>query len=147
MLVNTTRFGTLDVDPERMLIFPRGMIGFPHLKEYFFVPVPENDVFAWMQSKEDPDVAFLMVEPFLFFPDYEVNLSEDVCSFLEIKEPREAMVLTVVTIPPEGVKAMTTNLVAPVVINHTKGLGDQVVLESGGYHTKHLLFRHTPRVA
>ncbi len=141
MEVHTSRFGVLEVDPERLVKFPRGMVGFPELKEYFFVPVPENSVFAWMQAKDDPDVAFLMVDPFVFFPDYAVELGPDVCSFLQLESPAEATVLTVVTIPPEGVRAMTTNLLAPVVINHVRGVGQQVILEGSGYRTKHLLFR------
>lgn len=144
MQVNTTRFGVLEVTPERIVKFPRGMVGFPDLKEYFFVPVSGNDVFAWMQAKDSPDVAFLMVDPFVFFPDYRVELGEAVCDFLQLKNPGESTLLTVVTVPPQGVWGMTTNLLAPVLINHVKGLGQQVVLESSGYHTKHLLFRHVP---
>ncbi|MDH7576917.1 MAG: flagellar assembly protein FliW [Bacillota bacterium] len=147
MQVKTSRFGSLEVAPERLIRFPRGMVGFPGLKEYFFVPVPENTVFAWMQAKDDPDVAFLMVDPFVFYPDYQVELSEGVCHFLQLRNPGEATLLTVVTIPAQGVKGMTTNLLAPVVINHVKGLGQQVVLETGEYHTKHPLFRFLPPTA
>ena len=102
-----------------------------------------NDVFAWMQSQSDPDTAFLMVDPFIFFPDYDVQLNESVCASLQIKDREEVTLLTVVTIPPqEGVRGMTTNLLAPVVINHVKGIGRQVILDGSGYKTKHLLFSH-----
>jgi len=143
MQVNTTRFGPIEVAEESLLYFPEGMVGFPHLKKYFFVPVPNNDVFAWMQSQNDPDIAFLMVDPFIFFPDYDVELSDSVCASLQIKDRKEVTLLTVVTIPPqEGVRGMTTNLLAPVVINHVKGIGKQVILDGSGYKTKHLLFSH-----
>ncbi|HAF16781.1 MAG: flagellar assembly protein FliW [Syntrophomonadaceae bacterium] len=143
MQVNTTRFGTLEVAEENLLYFPEGMVGFSHLKKYFFVPVTNNDVFAWMQSQSDPDTAFLMVDPFIFFPDYDVQLNESVCASLQIKDREEVTLLTVVTIPPqEGVRGMTTNLLAPVVINHVKGIGRQVILDGSGYKTKHLLFSH-----
>ncbi|HHW39813.1 MAG TPA: flagellar assembly protein FliW [Syntrophomonadaceae bacterium] len=144
MEVYTARFGTLEVAPEKVLRFPRGMVGFPELKEFFFVPLPDNDVFVWMQAVNNPDVAFLMVDPFVFFPDYEVDLSEAVCEFLGIKDPSDATLLTVVTIPSRNVQEMTTNLLAPVVINHVKGVGQQVILESSGYRTKHLLFHRVP---
>lgn len=144
MEVYTERFGTLEVAPEKILRFPWGMVGFPELNEFFFVPVPNNDVFAWMQSVDSPDVAFLMVDPFVFFPDYEVDLPEAICEFLEIKDPSDATLLTVVTIPSRNVREMTTNLLAPVVINPVKGLGRQVILESSGYRTKHLLFHRVP---
>lgn len=144
MEVYTARFGTLEVVPEKILRFPGGMVGFPELKEFFFVPLPDNDVFVWMQAVNNPDVAFLMVDPFVFFPDYEVDLSEAICEFLGIKDPSEATLLTVVTIPSRNVREMTTNLLAPVVINHVKGTGQQVILESSGYRTKHLLFHRVP---
>lgn len=144
MQVVTARFGTLEVEPEKVLKFPRGMVGFPELKEFFFVPLPENDVFVWMQAVSNPDVAFLMVNPFVFFPDYEVDLPEAVRKFLEINDPSDVTLLTVVTIPSRNVREMTTNLLAPVVINHVKRIGSQVILESSSYRTKHLLFHRVP---
>jgi len=145
MQVKTGRFGIIEVDTDRLLNFPQGMIGFPDLKKYFFVPVPDNKVFAWLQSFDDPEIAFLMVDPFVFFPDYDVRLDEITCESLQLKSADEAALLTVVTIPArEGVRGMTTNLLAPVVINHVQGLGQQVILDGSGYHTKHLLFRHLP---
>lgn len=143
MRVKTARFGVLEVDHERLLSFPQGMVGFPHLQRYFFVPVPENNVFAWLQAFDDPDIAFLMVDPFVFFPDYDVHLSVADRNYLQINHPGEVTLLTVVTIPPrDGVRGMTTNLLAPVVINNVKALGRQVILDGSGYCTKHLLFRH-----
>ncbi|HAA89120.1 MAG: Flagellar assembly factor FliW [Thermoanaerobacterales bacterium 50_218] len=144
MEVNTTRFGVVEVEPEQLISFPQGMVGFPELKEYFFVPLQGTEYFVWMQAKDDPDVAFLMTDPFLFFPDYRVELSDSVCEFLQLREPRQATVLAVVTIPPEGVCGMTANLLAPVVINHEKRLGQQVILESSGYRTRHPLFGNLP---
>lgn len=141
MQVNTTRFGLMEVEEEKLLTFPAGMVGFPHLKKYFFVPVPGNDVFAWMQAQDDPDVAFLMVDPFVFFPNYDVKLSQQLCDSLQISDRQQVTLLTTVTIPArEGVQGMTTNLLAPVVINHVKAVGQQVILDGSGYKTKHLLF-------
>lgn len=147
MQVETARFGVLEVDRERLLTFPQGMVGFPHLQRYFFVPVPENNLFVWLQALDDPEIAFLMVDPFIFFPDYDVHLSEADCEFLQLGHPDEATLLTVVTIPPEGVRGMTANLLAPVVINVRKALGRQVILDGSGYRTKHLLFRNVPEPA
>lgn len=143
MQVKTVRFGIIDVDSNRLLNFPQGMVGFPDLKRYFFVPVPDNNAFVWLQSFDDPEIAFLMVDPFVFFPDYDVHLNETTCGSLQLRSAGEAALLTVVTIPArEGVRRMTTNLLAPVVINHVQGLGQQVILDGSGYSTKHLLFRH-----
>lgn len=145
MQVKTARFGVIDVDTERLLNFPQGMVGFPALKRYFFVQVPDSNIFVWLQSFDDPDIAFLMVDPFVFFPDYDVRLDETTCESLQLSSADEAALLTVVTIPArEGVRGMTTNLLAPVVINHVQSLGQQVILDGSSYRTKHLLFRHLP---
>jgi len=144
--VNTTRFGMIEIEEEKLLTFPVGMVGFPHLKKYFFVPVPGNDVFAWMQAQGDPDVAFLMVDPFIFFPDYNVKLDQQIRDSLQISDRKQVTLLTTVTIPArEGVQGMTTNLLAPVVINHERAVGQQVILDGSGYKTKHLLFSHVLR--
>ncbi len=143
MQVKTTRFGILNVEEEKMLVFPSGMVGFPHLHDYFFVPAQGNDVFAWMQAQNDPDVAFLMVDPFVFFPDYDVKLNKGICDFLQIRDQSEVTILTTVTIPPrEGVRGMTANLLAPVVINHVRAVGRQVIMDGSGYKIKHTLFSH-----
>lgn len=144
MQVSTSRFGVLEVEPEQLINFPQGMVGFPRLRDYFFMPVPENTYFLWMQAKDDPEIAFLVVDPFLFFSDYKVELSDDACNFLEIKEPHEATILVVATIPPQGVYKMTVNLLAPVVVNQEKHLAAQVILDSSGYRTAHPLFQKMP---
>jgi flagellar assembly factor FliW len=141
--VATTKFGVIEVNQEQCLKLPQGMIGFPDWREFCFVPVPGNDYFLWLQSRGNPDLAFLMVDPFVFFPDYDVQVGDDTCQAMEIHEPGDALILTVVTIPPEGVRGMTTNLLAPLVINHRQHCGQQMILDYSNYQTKHPLFHNS----
>lgn len=140
MQVKTSRFGTLEVPEDKVINFAGGFLGFPELREYFYVPVADNPFFTWLQSVQDPAVAFLLVNPFPFFPDYEFDFPESCQKDLEIEKKDDIVVFTTVTIPPTGVKDMTTNLVGPVIINQRLRKGMQLVLENTSYTTKHPLF-------
>ncbi len=89
------------------------------LGEFFFVPVPENHCFAWLQSANAPEVAFLVTDPFVFRSDYEVHLGQSELDFLQITKPEEVSVHVIVRIPPTGeAEDITANFLAPVVINN-----------------------------
>lgn len=141
MKVATSRFGVVEIEPAEMLNFPEGLPGFEHLREFFFHPIPDNPAFIWLQAVKDPDVAFLLVDPFLFFPGYEVEIPEGLREELKIREPADVLVLAVVTVPNGDVRRMTANLVAPVIINRAARLGKQYIMEGTQYTTRHLLFR------
>lgn len=141
MRVLTSRFGIVDVDPAQMLTFPRGIPAFEDLQQFFFHPIPENPAFTWLQAKDDPDVAFLLVDPFLFFPGYEVELPPDLLQELKIKQPDDVLVYAPVTVPDGDVRRMTANLLGPMVINRVARLGQQFVMEGTKYTTRHPLFR------
>jgi flagellar assembly factor FliW len=145
--VVTERFGELEVAESDLLRFSQGVPGFEHLKEFFLLPVPGNPLFVWLQAVQDPAVAFLLVDPFPFFPDYAVELGESETRFLEASGPEELAVYAVTTIPPEGVREMTANLLAPVVLNLRARLGLQTILDGSGYSTRHRLFRQVDRAA
>ncbi|HBT20194.1 MAG TPA: flagellar assembly protein FliW [Peptococcaceae bacterium] len=140
MKVETSRFGCIEVDEDKIIYFPWGIPGFEDLKKYFLVPVNENPFFTWLQSFDDPNVAFLLVDPFLFFEGYEVELTEDVKKELEIEDRKDIIIQAVTNIPKTGVENATANLVGPIVINVRKRLGRQVILQDVPYGIKHLLF-------
>lgn len=139
--VDTTRFGLIEYSPEDLIHFPAGLLGFPELKDYIVIPLEANPAFFWLQSVQDGQIAFLITDPFLFFPDYEVELSESLKQELAISRREQVVVYTIVTIPASGVKDMTTNLVGPLVINMENRRGAQYVLGGNQYHTKHRLFK------
>ncbi|MBE3573708.1 MAG: flagellar assembly protein FliW [Moorella humiferrea] len=141
MKVPTSRFGVVEIGPADVLNFPEGVPAFEHLREFFLHPIPDNPAFIWLQALADPEVAFLLVDPFLFFPGYEVEIPEGLQQELAIQGAADVLVLAVVTIPDGDVRRMTANLVAPVVINRKARLGRQFVMEGTGYTTRHPLFR------
>ncbi|MEW6661704.1 MAG: flagellar assembly protein FliW [Bacillota bacterium] len=144
MQIQTTRFGTLEIDEQEVIKFPSGMLGFEELNDYVLLPVSGNPAFTWLQAVQEPAVAFLLVDPFLFFQGYEVELQPRHEQALQVDGPDQVAVYAVVTIPPSGVKDMMANLVGPVAINLVKKRGLQLVLEGTGYTTRHLLFPRQP---
>jgi flagellar assembly factor FliW len=140
MQVVTTRFGTLEIDQSRLLRFPQGMVGFPELRRYCLIPAEGNGSFIWMQAADSPEVAFLLTNPWLFYPDYDLELEDDLCQTLGVSQPDQLTLLVVVTVPPGQAREMTANLLAPVVINHAALVGRQVVLDDRRYTTRHPLF-------
>lgn len=141
MQIDTTRFGLITYSPQDLIHFPAGLLGFQELKDYVVIPLEANPAFFWLQSVQDGQIAFLITDPFLFFPDYQVELSDSLKQELAITERKQVVVYSIVTIPATGVKDMTTNLVGPLVINMENRRGVQYVLGGNQYHTKHRLFK------
>jgi flagellar assembly factor FliW len=72
--VVTSRFGTIEVPPERIFFFPRGLIGFEHLKKYARLDSPKGPSVQWLQALEDPETAFLVSEPKTYLPTFELKI-------------------------------------------------------------------------
>jgi flagellar assembly factor FliW len=141
--VKTTRFGEIELIQEDLITFVEGIPGFPDEHEFVILPYSDDSPFLYLQSAAQDYLAFLMVNPFLFFTDYEFELDEMQLEELAIRTMEEVASYVMITVPPRDVKTMTANLVAPVVINIHTHQGKQIVLEKSKYQTKHLLFSET----
>jgi flagellar assembly factor FliW len=139
MKVPTTRFGEISVREEDVLRFPRGLIGFPDMTRYAIVDHPGDGPFQWLQSLDRPDVAFVITDPLLFFPDYTVPVTPEELGEIGIGSPEEGVVVVILVVPrdPYGI---TANLQGPLVINARDRLAMQLVLSVPEYTTKHLIF-------
>jgi flagellar assembly factor FliW len=130
-----TRLGTLEVDEEKIIHFPVGILGFSEYHRYVVVE-QEDSAFSFLQSMDDPELSFVIIMPELVRSDYSVQLNEEEIELLQIESPEDCKVYGIVTIP-ENVADMTVNLQAPVVINAKTLLGAQFIIPGDRYHTKH----------
>jgi len=138
MVIKTTRFGTLEIDEESVVTFPDGLLGISHLRQYAILSDNDKSPFRWLQSLEDPAMAFLLIDPWLFRPDYGPVIDDDDALALEIGPETPRIVYAIVTIPPGKPEAMTANLMGPIVINIKTRIGRQVIVaNSDEYTTKH----------
>ncbi len=139
----TSRFGEIEVAVEEILYFPEGLLGFNNLNKYVLLKDPEQDPFLWLQSMEDLDLAFVVVDPFIFFPDYEIQVKPQELSNIELQDVTKANIISILTVPEDPMK-LTANLRGPIVINPEKSLAKQLVLIDDRYHTRHPLLSENP---
>ena len=132
MKINTSRFGEIEVDQQSVVDMPGGMLGFSEFTKFVLIQHNQGSPFLWYQAVDEPNLAFVIVDPFTFFPDYEVLLSREDLDALQATELGDLAVFSVVVIPanPED---MTANLRGPVVINVERRIARQVVLNDERY--------------
>lgn len=126
-----TFFETVKID------FPNGLFGFENCKR-FSLSESEYKPFYWLQSEDDKTLSFLVVDPFIFFNDYELDIDDSSLKSIDIDSPSDVVVLTIITIPGNG-KKLTANLQGPLVINKINNTGMQVILSDPKWTTKHCL--------
>jgi len=132
--VATKAYGLIEVDEHQKITFPQGLLGFEPLKDYVLLDA-ERQPFFWLQSIDDERVAFIIIDPFIFRPDYEANIDNDELKVINISDPEKALIFSIVTIPAAG--PMTANLQGPLVINRDTRRGLQVILTDPSWKTKH----------
>ena len=134
--VKTTRFGEIDVKDADLIELPAGLIGFPELKRYVLLDHDKESPFKWLQSLDDGAIAFVLINPLLFKPDYTVEVTEAEVSDLDLKNEEDAVISVIITIPTNP-QNMTANLKAPLVFNLHNRRGKQLVLSNSAYTTRH----------
>ncbi|MBN2291827.1 MAG: flagellar assembly protein FliW [Pirellulales bacterium] len=127
MKVPSVRFGVLDVATSDMIRFPCGLLGMESLREWALLFDRNCDVVAWMQSVDRLEVAFAVVSPRFFVPDYEIRLPGSELESLKVQKTDS---LTVLTLVGKSEGTITLNLKAPLLINSEHRLGRQVVVAS-----------------
>lgn len=139
MLIHSTQLGDVEVGDDVIIDFPYGLPGFPDEKSFAFFPYQVNSPFAYLQSVVEPKLTFLVVDPFVFFKDYEFELNDDIIQEIGLVATDFPQIVNIVSVP-EKIEEMTTNLLAPVVINTKNRKAMQIILEKTAYATRHRLF-------
>lgn len=136
--MNSTRFGSFDVPDDSAFDFGPGLLGFPDCQRFVVVAIDGDDDYFWLQSVESSDVAFLAIRPWEFFPNYELDVPDQVQDDIELREIADSDIFVLVTTHHEGeqLTSITANLLGPVVVNHATRKGRQLVLDSGEYGTR-----------
>lgn len=140
MIVKTKRFGDLNVEEQDIITMIGGLPGFEDNTKYVLLNHDEKSPYKWLQSLENSELAFVVMEPFVFFADYQFELSQNDIKELEVARPEDVAVLVILVIPEDPTK-MTANIKAPLVINMAKMKGKQIVLNNEAYPVKLHLFQ------
>jgi flagellar assembly factor FliW len=134
----TSRFGQITFEEKEILFLPKGILGFSQLSKYIIIEKSEYEPFKWLQSMEESEVAFVIVEPAVFFPDYKLELHEKELEELNFQQMKELTPYVIVTVPPDP-SQMSADLLSPLVINFKKRIAKQVVMPDSPYTTKHYI--------
>jgi flagellar assembly factor FliW len=138
MQVNSTRFGTMEIRDDAVIVFPDGLPGLPG-DRWAFVAASDDSPFFWFHSVDHADMAVPVTSPWLFFSDYEVRVTEQEAKSLGLVDPGDAYIVCVVKAASEA-SDFTINLAGPLIINADARVGRQVINDAGGYSVRHPLF-------
>jgi flagellar assembly factor FliW len=138
MYLNTKHFGEIEINEEKIVTFPDGIMGFEDKKRYVVInnydteePVP----FMWLQSIDEPDLAFVVTIPYLMEKDYYVDLSREDIDNLRVHEQGDLAIYSIVKIE-DKVEDLTVNMLSPIVINANEMLGKQIVQYNTDFELK-----------
>lgn len=139
MEIRTKYFGTFSIEESKIIHFEEGILGFHEYKEYILLGQEEDSPFCWLQSVENGDLAFALVDPTVICPDYEPKVAEEQLVRLGDIVPGSLLVYAIVTVP-EKIQNMTANLMAPIIIHIHTQKGAQLITEEEKYPIRYKIF-------
>jgi flagellar assembly factor FliW len=133
--IESPRFGSLEISPERIIEFPKGIPGFEDVQRYtLFHPEGEDPKYFILQAVESPEVAFHIAEPSRFGFTYEINLSDEEGELLQLEDPADVVVVVLLMKDDhKGSQPLRANLNAPLVLNLKTRRGIQHVFAQLNY--------------
>ncbi len=133
MKLNSSRFGEIEIKEDLIIFFPEGIPGFQEFKRYAILKKEDNDMFAFLHSVENPNLMFIITNPYFITFDYEFKISDEDCNLLEIEKNNihDLGVFSITKIDKN--KNVFINLKAPVCINFKKKIGKQIILYNYNY--------------
>lgn len=139
MELETKPFGKIEIKDRQKIKFPKGILGFEHITEYALLNAKQWP-FYWLQAVDVPDLAFILIDPKIFMPEYTVDVDENDYRevFPEHAETENMLIFAIVTIP-EDQKKMSANLQGPVIINREKRIGKQFISTNPDWKTRHYI--------
>ncbi|MBI5868972.1 MAG: flagellar assembly protein FliW, partial [candidate division Zixibacteria bacterium] len=126
LTVTTTRFGNIETDEGHILDFPKGLLGFENNRRYALLSRPDYQPFMHLQSLDDPGLAFVVVNPRLFFQHYKVEVDPREIVELSVSDTRQLETWVIVTVPEDWTR-MSANLQGPILVNRENYRAKQVV--------------------
>ncbi len=138
MLIETTRFGRVEVAGDKLITFEEGILGFPGLKRYGLIQTSPDPVFFWLQSTENPTLAFVVCDPLAFVEGYNVPIKADDVKALKLRGLSDCQVFVIVN-KVDG--HLTANLQGPLVVGAESLLAKQLVLSDKRFSTRHRLMK------
>ena len=129
--------GPLDIRPDTVITFPAGLPGFVTLRDFALIET-HRDELIWMQSLEDAEITFLVVDPFVLVSGFEVEIPPSDLAALGVSD-QDATLLVLAVAQLQGGIPVSVNLQSPIVIERARRRGRQVVLPDSRYGMHHAI--------
>ncbi len=142
MEILTSRFGKISFSSKEVCEFSKGICGFPEKNKFIWLKLKETEPFKWLQSIQAGDWAFLLIDPFIFYPDYDPQVSKKELAEIKLTSLAKSEIFAITCLSPDS-KEARANLLAPLIINPDKRLGKQVVLKGSNYSIQQRIFELT----
>ena len=144
MRIDTKAYGSIDVDERQRIEFPYGILGFEKLKSYVLLDAPQQP-FYWLQALDLVEVAFVLINPVIFRPDYTVEIPPEELEEIGIDSPDKMVTFAIVTIPQNPAE-MTANLQGPIIINKETRVGRQSISANPKWEVRHPVLKELAAV-
>ena len=146
MKILTRDYGVIEINQELIIRFDDGILGFEPYKNYILLDDSGGQSpFRCLQSMEENDLAFILMDPFAIDPTYEITLGEDIIESLMIESQDDVLVLAVVVVP-EDIKKTSVNLKAPVILNVKLRKGAQYIVDGDKYKVRHYIMEEIEKM-
>jgi len=129
LIIETDKFGVVDIQDNRVIDFPTGLPGFEGLKRFIIMEIEETKPIYWLQSTEDKHISLPLILTFDIFHDYYIDIRDSDLEGLQFESNTDLSIMNVVVIP-EKIEEMTVNLAAPIVINVKRGIAKQIIVDA-----------------
>lgn len=134
MKILSKHFGEIDIEEEHIVTFEKGLIGLEDYKRFVFIEFEKDSFVYWMQSIENPDLCFLVANPYVFKPDYILDVYEDDLKYIDVDKEEDLMVFVILNVRLED-QVITANLLGPIIVNTKNNKGVQAVSKVNDYPT------------
>lgn len=142
MVAETKYFGKIDIDDEKIIKFPMGIIGFNELNNFaliYDVEREQKSKISWLQSMEEPLMVLPVINPAEIYEDYHPIVEDELMKQIGNPADEDLIILVTMSIPSDLTK-MTANLKAPIVINTVNRQAIQVIVENEDYEVKYNVY-------
>jgi len=146
MKVNTKPYGLIEIDERQHIHFPAGILGFENLRDYVLLDALQQP-FYWLQSMDVHEIAFVLIEPNIFRPDYQPDVSPLELEEIELspEDKENSLIFSIVTIP-ENQEEMTANLQGPIILNRKLHIARQCISENDKWKTRHKIMEELSNI-
>ena len=138
MTITTKIFGEITIEDDKIIHFEKGIVGFSDLTDFTLIfdsDDKEDAPIRWLQSLQEPGFAMPVMDPLLVKPDYTPEIADDLLAGMGDLTPDNMLVMTTVTVPSD-IKKLTTNLMAPIIVNTENLKACQVIVDGDDYPVK-----------